>query len=233
MKRPLLFLLLLSLYYFPSCNDDGNGNLFTEPPETPAILSPFSNATTNQCITVVWTKTENTEQYRVQLASDTLFSENGSRLYNMTLEGNLDAYTFEHLESGFLYARVKAVNGGGESTWSSVVGFEVAIDLIFPCYDPPGETHLLLPTHNEPFVGVYDIFFDWSAVPEATHYQLQIGWEVDSNIESWVYDNEKVSDSERTVQGFPAGKTFVWRVRAFTYSAVGAWSNFRRFTIVN
>ena len=119
------------------------------------------------------------------------------------------SYTISGLTNGTMYAvRVRAANDGGESDWSpAVTGTPTA---------PPRA-----PTQVQATAGDRHLRVDWSAVPDATRYELQ--WRTES--EGYRSSRQRTIDTPYAVIGnLTNGTPYTVRVRARNVGGESDWS---------
>ena len=195
-----------------------------EKPTIPVLAAPSNNSNgLLNPITAKWNKSLRVEKYKLQVATDNLFNSiivNDSTLTDTTkLLPNLANYTR-------YYWRVKAVNVGGESDWSTVWNFKTLGN--------PYATNLLTPLDasvNQPLSG---LTFKWTKALERVEtiqkYQFQIS--TDSLFGSFIINDSTLTDTSRIVDGLSYLTKHFWRVRAQNQTGWGDWSATWKFTTI-
>jgi hypothetical protein len=195
-----------------------------EKPTVPVLATPLydSKGLLNP-ITATWNKSLRVGKYKLQVATDNLFSSlivNDSTLTDTTkLMPNLANYTQ-------YYWRVKAVNVGGESDWSTVWNFKTLGN--------PYASNLLTPMDasvNQPLSG---LTFKWTKATERIEtiqkYQIQIS--TDSLFASSFVNDSTLTDTSKVVDGMDYLTEYFWRVRAQNQTGWGDWSATWKFTTI-
>ena len=123
-------------------------------------------------------------------------------------------------ENRTYYWKVRAKNGCGWGSWSSVWRFKTK------CSKPDA------PSLSSPSNGATDVStsptLDWSSVSGASSYDVQVC--SDSSCSNVVVD-QNVTSSQWTVSpSLNQGTTYYWRVRAKNSCGSGSWSSVWRFT---
>ena len=195
-----------------------------EKPDVPVLAIPSNgNKGLPNPVTVKWNKSLRTEKYKLQVSPDSLFTAlvvNDSTLTDTTKVlptlANYSQY----------YWRVKAVNVGGESDWSTVWNFKTLGN--------PYASNLITPLDasvNQPVAG---LTFKWTKAKERFEtiqkYQLQIS--TDSLFASIYVNDSTLTDTSKIVGGLGYLTKYFWRVRAQNQTGWGDWSNTWRFTTI-
>ncbi len=225
----LIGFLLLSA----ACTKTEMPPIITPPiPQIPTLNLPIEGNQHSNCLLMTWQKVEYAENYTVQIATDAVFSFNGSRIVEEKLDSSEQRYImdFRDLESGTYYCRIKSGNLEGESVWSLPVSFQISLQNITDCieYESPNPPFLQLPLDS---TNIADdtVVFTWTESPKATHYRLEV--KALTSLPQIVYDNSEIYESTRTVQAFPNGPYYAWRVKAYNHTAESAWSDSRIFRV--
>ncbi|MEW6239612.1 MAG: hypothetical protein AB1564_02245 [Chloroflexota bacterium] len=196
------------------------------PPGVPRLLSP----TINRLLTTLapelkWSVSSlpagtSFDYYQVQVATDTTFaapvfddtSNTGQFLTSIIVSPDLNPATK-------YYWRVRACNTDLEcSQWSAVYYFRISVEA----------PTLNTPTDGEVNAVPFAPAFDWTDVPSASGYTLQVSKKPNFSVLTL---SRTVTLSEYTSGNLPAG-TYYWRVRANSpYFGPGPWSTVFTFTV--
>lgn len=233
-KKPTFYLLITGFFLLFACSkNEPTPPISTVPiPQTPALNLPIEGNQYANCLLMSWGKVESAENYTVQIGTDVVFSLNGSRILEEKLDSSYNRYImdFRDLESGKYYCRIKSGNKQGESKWSESVFFQVRLQNIADCieYDAPKTPSLQHPSDS---VNIEDdtVIFSWTESPKATHYRLEV--KALFSLPQIVYDNAEIYEPTRTVQSFPNGPYYTWRVKAYNHTAESPWSDSRVFRV--
>ncbi|MEP7146961.1 MAG: hypothetical protein ABI792_08115, partial [bacterium] len=138
----------------------------TSLPSAPQLVYP-PNGSTNILLTPLldWNNVSNADNYRVQLARDTGFASLLIDQSNLASSQYLVTASTLSYDSVY-YWRANATNSNGTSIWSPVWNFRTITFL------PPAPI-LLSPPNNSSGISVTPII-DWSNVPSASSYNLQV-----------------------------------------------------------
>jgi hypothetical protein len=187
-------------------------------PATPELVSPAPGASNlPQEVVLRWNRTEETEFYYPQAASDPDF---------ITLVANPEAiaettFAVTGLGSGTTYYwRVRSGNSGGVSPWSSVRSFTTAPAIpAAPQLLSPGAGATSLPQ---------EVLLRWNRTEETVAYYPQVA----SNREftTLVANPGAIAETTYTVTGLELGATYYWRVRSGNQGGLSDWSSSRSFT---
>jgi hypothetical protein len=195
-----------------------------EKPTVPVLATPLNNSKgLLDPITAKWNKSLRVEKYKLQVSTNNLFTSfilNDSTLTDTTMVlPNLANYSQ-------YYWRVKAVNVGGESDWSTVWNFKTLGN--------PYASNLLTPLDasvNQPIAG---LTFKWTRAQERIEtiqkYQFQIS--TDSLFGSFFINDTTLIDTSRIVNGMGYLTKYFWRVRAQNQTGWGDWSETWQFTTI-
>ena len=185
-------------------------------PEVPLLINPANgDSKVDTLTTFVWNKAARASGYTIQISEEDLFSSlkfEASSSDTIQSVGGLE-FLNEY------YWRVKSINSGGESAYSSINTFTVkAEDASVP--EP------LSPTNNE--VGVdTSATLIWSTATGAANYQVQLSTVLDFTT--------IINDSETTDTTFEASSLnfeteYFWRVRGIGAADTSDWSPGFTFT---
>lgn len=192
-------------------------------PASPTLISP-SNGSTNVSLTPTlnWGPVSGAISYRLQIATDSLFT---SPIYN---NGNITANTFVvpsstlNFQSRYFW-RVNATNSVTTGPWSSVWNFTTLSNL------PPATPTLLSPANGSDTVGLTPIL-DWFDAAGANSYRIMLA--TDSNFNSVILDVSNINSSNYNVPSpyLTYLTRYYWRVNATNGFGNSPWSatwNFR------
>ena len=147
------------------------GRAAAQTPAAPSLLQPSTGASVTVPLTISWSSTLNPSEisggYNWQVSRSSAFSP-------LVLADSTSPATTEDVVSGLTngtyFWRVQAVNAGGVSAWSQARSFTVT----GAGPGTPG-TPVLAPTRGYTTFHPWEfIHFDWSAVPGAVTYRLEV-----------------------------------------------------------
>ncbi|MEO8512970.1 MAG: hypothetical protein ABI543_05395 [Ignavibacteria bacterium] len=219
-------------------------------PIAPLLVSPANNVTgQNLALTLVWNKSINASTYRVQLATDSLFT--GIIVNDSTLTDSTRAVSGLTPLTNYWW-RINAKNIAGTSSYSAVWKFKTL--------GSPLQVTLLNPPNNSINQPV-SIQFRWSRAPEQTApYQgpdninlnkqrekktpthIDIAEETDAISNYWyelVTDtvsfanlnrDSTLTDTTKTVSGLSNTTNYWWRVKAKNQISWGNFAGWFKFT---
>jgi hypothetical protein len=212
----------------PSLWADGGGWLSANPPGIPSLISPAANAlvplvlngldedyatATLDFVPVALPG----DFYRIQVASDpgfTVFEDNSLEPHYPDLLPGHYYYTTMFLSPNSTHWwRVRSENSDGEySLWSSVRTFRTRMK------DPPtllAPANATITTNRRPT-------FEWSSVPTATSYTIQIC--TDGVYGSCIVNTTVAGTTFTPTVNLPQNKVLDWRVRANGPNGPSPWS---------
>lgn len=197
-------------------------NTYNTNPSKPTLISPANNSVKVPVLSEFnWSNTEYTSSYRVQFATDNSFN---NILVDTIVPINYLKFNDIKLEYDTkIYWRVRSLNSGGQSVWSSVWSFTTRIT-------PPIAPILVSPNNNDTNIA-FGQNFEWNGnSTTAQSYQIQFSDDINFNIII-------SSDSAITIQSkiipdilMQPLKTYYWRVRGINESGPGEWSDVWFFT---
>ncbi|HYQ86108.1 MAG TPA: S8 family serine peptidase [Bacteroidota bacterium] len=195
------------------------------PPPAPTLVSP-ANGSTNQptSLTLSWNSSPTAASYRVQVATDSLFT-------TLVLDDSTDTTTSRQVSSlsnsTLYYWRVSAKNTGGSSGFSSTWNFTTVIALPQPpALTAPANGALCQPA---------TLSLTWTASAGASSYHVQLA--TDSLFGSIVLDDSTIASTTRQVTSLSVSTTYYWKVSAKNgagaspYSATWKFSTFMAGTL--
>jgi hypothetical protein len=195
-----------------------------EKPSVPLLSFPLNNSVgLLNPLSAKWFTSERVEKYYLQLSTDSLFSSlivNDSTLTDTLLVlPVLSNYTK-------YFWRVKAINVGGESDWSSEWNFKTLGN--------PNSTILISPTNESVNQLINSLEFTWNKSEEQIeaiqNYQFQLS--TDSLFNQFVVNDSLLTDTLNTISGLTNLTNYFWRVRASNETGWGDWSAIWRFTTI-
>jgi photosystem II stability/assembly factor-like uncharacterized protein len=186
-------------------------------PAVPALSSPGADTTgAPTSLNLAWLSAAGAATYRVQLATDSLFS--APVVNDSTLTATTRAVG--PLNNGTRYYwRVNAKNGSGTSAYAAYRAFTTAAIpapiLSAPAANATGQSAVLT--------------LSWNASSGAAVYTVQVS--VDSLFSTTVV-NDLSAAVTRQVGPLAAGASLYWRVRAENGASQSTWSEVRRFSVM-
>ena len=204
-------------------------------PDAPLLISPINNAIGQGInLSLVWNSVEFASTYKVQLASDTSFTN--IILDDSTLTDTVKAVTNLSPLTDY-YWRVNAKNISGTGPFSSVWHFKTL--------GSPTQVNLLYPPNDTTNIPV-NVNFIWSKPGEQTYAIKTINpnnkdnrviikyWfelTTDTTGASLILDST-LTDTTKSVGGLPNPITYYWHVRAKNEIGWGVFSVWFKFTTI-
>ncbi|MBK8982767.1 MAG: T9SS type A sorting domain-containing protein [Ignavibacteria bacterium] len=187
------------------------------PPSAPLLLTPVNNAV-NVSLTPLldWENVLNASTYRLQIATDSVFSNIILNPVNLTAsQYNVPSPYFTYLTK--YYWRASAANGIGASDWSSVFSFTT---LNAPL---PSAPTLVSPANGSTGI-ILTPLLSWINLVGANSYGLQIS--TDINFNNVIHSQQKITNISYTVPSSVLNNNtlYFWRVNASNNSGTGSWS---------
>jgi hypothetical protein len=195
-----------------------SGRAIAQTPAAPSLLAPSNAASLQVPLTISWSATltgnETSGGYNWQVSRSSSFSP-------LVLADSTSPSTTQDVVSGLTpgtyFWRVQAVNAAGQSPWSQARSFTVT----GAGPGTPG-TPVLAPTRGySTFHPWESIHFDWSAVPDAVTYRLEVSNDPDfpvgpvpAGIETFWNDNIPTNSD-----GYVHTSIGNWFARVFAVSA--------------
>ncbi len=171
------------------------------PPETPVLLSPangVTKVTANQ--TFSWNAAARASYYAIQISTLSSFSP---LIIN---DSNITGTTFntQILSSGTQYYwRVKAINNGGSSSWTTPWNFTTI-------YASPSVPVLVSPVDGATRIPVSTVL-RWNKTANATVYQLQLS--KTNDFSSTEIDSIGLASTSLALNSLNQETVYYWRVR--------------------
>ncbi|NOX37601.1 MAG: T9SS type A sorting domain-containing protein [Calditrichaeota bacterium] len=192
---------------------------YDQNPVAPGLVSPANGQTDlDVSVTLVWNAVQGADNYRLQLAKDSLFAQ---LVREETVVGDT-AFTVSGLEYlTTYYWRVQAVNFTGASEWSPTWHFTTGLQR-------PGAVVLVSP-ENQATVSADSVQLVWQkAEPMVTAYWVEVA--TDSLFAISEIDSQ-VTDTTKWVTHLQNGQKYWWRVRAKNAAGWGEFSEVRTFQV--
>ncbi|GEM_PF-4775189 len=186
-----------------------------EVPSIPILQLPADGAVQQPSVTtLVWTSVNQALTYRVQIASDSLFT--AIVIDDSSVTGNSRQATLPVAGTTY-YWRVLATNFAGSSGWSSQRSFSVMA--------LPGAVQLLSPPNGQTGVG-NTVPLRWMSAVGASSYRVLVS---SDSLFAVLSDSGTVADTGFVASGFLPSTEYYWRVRGQNGGGYGPWSADRSF----
>ncbi len=192
------------------------------PPAVPTLLSPANNAV-NQPLTSTLSWTGNGEGYRVQVSTNSGFT-------NIIVDQSIMLNTSYQIPAPILtqsttyYWRVSATSPGGTSSFSSPFAFTTTSATL------PAAPTLITPASGASNVSITPSF-DWSDVSGAASYRFQLS--TSNSFNTTIVDSLNVTQSQFNLPvSLLNSTTYYWRVAAKNTAGTGLYSSIFSFTTV-
>ncbi|HWP82728.1 MAG TPA: fibronectin type III domain-containing protein [Bacteroidota bacterium] len=188
------------------------------PPSPPVLLSPQNGSVDQQLsLMLSWTASAGATSYRAHVATDSGFN---SRIVDTTGLTST-SLSISGLSRGTTYFwRVRAVNEGGESSWSTRWSF-----VTLP--NPP-----LAPTLSSPSDGSINqpttLTLTWNSSSGASFYRLQVA--TMSDFAAPLLDDSTLTATSRQVSSLANNTRYFWRVKARNEGGTSNWATAWNFT---
>jgi hypothetical protein len=189
-------------------------------PSSPTLVSPNNGATgVSTTPTLSWNTVSEATRYEVEVHSNSGFT---NIVYQNTNVTGTSVTVSPALQNNTQYYwRVRAVNDGGESSWSSRNFTTIAA--------APSSPTLVSPPNGATGVSTTPTL-SWNTVSEATRYEVEV--HSNSGFTNIVYQNTNVTGTSVTVSPALQNNTqYYWRVRAVNDGGESSWSS-RNFTTI-
>ncbi|HLX12418.1 MAG TPA: PQQ-dependent sugar dehydrogenase [Bacteroidota bacterium] len=201
--------------------DYANGivlKFFTQAPGVPLPAYPLNTAAgIHLRPRIGWLKDYNAGAYRLQVASDSLFT---SIVESDSITGDTSYLAVPLAFSTKYYWSVRASNGGGTSAYSAMSSF-TTLDSIPP--NPP----ILLSPANGAGNQAWIVHLRWSSSLSALTYGCQLA--LDSLFTTILTADLSLSDTTLQVGSLDPDTTYYWRARATNEAGNGAYSSYSKF----
>lgn len=208
-------------------------------PIAPQLISPPDNSTgQNLTLTFLWNKSLYASTYRIQVASDSLFS-------NLIVNDSTLTDTLKTVSGlsplSYYWWRVNASNTAGTSSYSAVWKFKtLGLPLQVNLINPPNNSV------NQPL----SITFRWSRASEQTMSfwnlkQIDLGTDGSDNISNYWFElvtdtvsmanllrDSTLADTTKSVSGLINLTNYYWRVKARNQIGWGGFCAWWKFTTI-
>jgi len=194
-----------------------NGNINVYPvPGVPVLISP-ANGSVSVPLTpqFFWSISAGSDQYRIQIAGDSLFSSVIADQWVSDTE-----YTFSGLN--FLtkyYWRVRGVNQGGNGAWSQTSYFITIIE-------KPSTVTLSSPANNSKGL-LNPVSVSWNPSARAEKYILQVS--TSSTFDTFVVNDSNQTDLSEILPALNNYTEYFWRVKSVNAGGQSDWSEVWNF----
>jgi hypothetical protein len=213
MKKILWFSIIAILF---SCF---NNSIFATL-STPVLTSPANNATNVPLpVTFLWNNVSGATYYRLQvyIGINVIIDTTNIAGTQITISSLLGQTQYRW--------RVKAYNSNDSSAFSAYFTFTTAVAA-------PPVPLLLAPPNGTSGVSVTPLI-DWSDVPNAQTYRLQLG--TDQNFNTTTIDIPGLTSSQYQITGgspLSNGTAYYWRVNASNTGGTSQWSTVWNFSTI-
>jgi len=189
-------------------------------PSVPVLILP-SNNTLNQhtSLTLNWSLSDRAEKYQLQVAIDSLFN---TPFINDTTLTSISSSISSLTNLTKYFWRVRSMNVGGMSAWSTVWNFTTIIKI-------PDVPILVSPPNNDSLHHI-GIRFVWNTSQRSTTYRLQISNDI--NFSNIVFHDSTITDTSFLLSSIPSGINYFWRMQANNMGGWSNWSEVRKFTAI-
>jgi hypothetical protein len=191
-----------------------------EPPPTPVRVAPADQEIVPELsLTLSWDSTEGAASYHLQVATDADMAD----LFVDAVGIAETSFALSELADNTTYFwRVKAVNEDGESDWSEVWQFAIAVPIPVPAMPL-----LVAPTDESDGLEV-ELSISWEAVEGVVSYDVQV--DDNANFSSPLIDISGLGETVLLASGLEYSVGYYWHVRGVNESGAGAWSEVWSFT---
>ena len=194
-------------------------------PPAPVLSSPVNGAVSQPIdnLSLIWNASQNAVNYHLQVSLNSSFSsfviEDASLTSTQKIISGLSYSTA-------YYWRVKAINSGGASPFSSVWSFTTVQ------YVPSAP---LAPVLSSPVNGAVSQPIDnlsliWNASQNAVNYHLQVS--LNSSFSNFVIEDASLTNTSKIISGLSYSTTYYWRVKAINSGGASPFSSVWSFTTV-
>ena len=171
-----------------------------------------------------WHKVATATSYRIQVAANPSFPVYiiNEVVYDTLYIAPPGTFT----SNAQYYLRVNASNSGGTSPWTSVYNFSVV-------NNPPIPPILISPLNNAVNISLTPLL-DWSDVPSATSYRVQVSQNQNFNNPIVNTTTSSFSSQYTILSGVLSYNTkYYWRANASNTGGPSIWSDIWNFTTLN
>ncbi len=179
-------------------------------PDAPTLTAPADGAIgILNTQSFIWSTVSSAVMYTVEFSTDPAFST-----IDISRNAGITSTTVPNLLGNTMYYwRVKSNNGGHESAYSNVYSFNSA----------SAAATLITPADSSTGIVINPIF-EWSAVPGADNYTLQVSTTSTFTVASMVYNTAGLTGTTQQVSGLNPNTLYYWRVRSATGTTQGFYS---------
>ncbi|MCX6161232.1 MAG: T9SS type A sorting domain-containing protein, partial [Ignavibacteriae bacterium] len=189
----------------------------------PVLSSPVNGAVSQPIdnLSLIWNASQNAVNYHLQVSLNSSFSsfviEDASLTNTQKIISGLSYSTT-------YYWRVKAINSGGASPFSSVWSFTTVQ------YVPSAPLAPVLSSPNNGAVSqpIENLSLIWSASQNAANYHLQVS--LNSSFSSFVIEDASLTNTLKIISGLSYSTTYYWRVKAKNSGGESPFSSVWSFT---
>lgn len=185
-------------------------------PEIPILLSPMNDLSTlGDTVTFIWRGDEFSDNYRIQVSFDELFSNKIFDI-NYIKDSTIILGGFEAATT--YYWRVRANNNGGSSDFSEAFNFTTGFPIM---------PTLLYPEDVSLDVEINPTFI-WNSSDLATEYNLQVSEGLDIDLNNLLVDT-LVADTTVKYDLLKVNKIYSWRILALNDFGQSEWTGIFKF----
>ena len=184
--------------------------------DAPKLISPANGATGLSLVPrLECENVSGANPYTYEWSTSSDFSNSLSKQSTMsnTLIDNLSLNTT-------YYWRAKVQTSDGVSDWSETWSFTTASEVVL---DPPS---LIKPSNNASGVDPANAVFEWSYVPAANSFEIQVSTDVNFN----TFTTGSPSGTTLTLTSLAENTTYYWRVKAKNAARESDWSSISIFS---
>ncbi|MCU0372870.1 MAG: T9SS type A sorting domain-containing protein, partial [Ignavibacteria bacterium] len=193
------------------------------PPISPALLSPANNSSWISLTPLLdWSDVSGVTSYNLQVSTNSQFTSTIINLSNLTTSQYQVSSGLLQINTTY-YWRVSSTNGNGTGQWSVVWSFTTL-------GVPPAPA--LVSPENGTIVNTVTPLLNWSDVPEATSYGVQVALNPSFSAIILNITNIPISQYQITSPVLPTNLFLYWRANASNSYGTGNWSPGWYFTII-
>ncbi|MBL0339929.1 MAG: peptidylprolyl isomerase [Bacteroidetes bacterium] len=179
-------------------------------PDAPVLNTPLDgSAGVLNTQSFTWSTVNSAVMYTLELSTDPGFST-----IDISKNAGINSTIIPTLQGNTTYYwRVKSNNGGHESIYSNIYSFTSA----------SAAATLISPTDSSTGISINPVF-EWSAVPGADSYTLQVSTSSTFTVSSMVYNTAGLTSTTQQVNGLNPNTLYYWRVRSANGTVQGFYS---------